>query len=181
MKVPSNPQKGYSIAAKISEILRFLKADRIVSVIGGKLMEGPNGKVLVIDKPAPKAPKANELLPFQWFKSTAGFIDYKPGILQGDSFSGSPQAVTITGDEIWYLYVEVNFNTTTGAVTSKDVYWSTSNLVSDYDAGVAYEFIAQVTIVGGVIDSGLSFNYNYGPISFIIAGGLNSKWEVYFI
>lgn len=50
MKIPSNPQKGYSIRAKNSEMLRFMRAERIVSVIGGKLKQSPNGKTIVIDE-----------------------------------------------------------------------------------------------------------------------------------
>lgn len=49
MNVPSNPKVGLSIAKKIEEILRYLKQERITGVVGGRLVQTPNGKSIVID------------------------------------------------------------------------------------------------------------------------------------
>jgi len=119
--------------------------------------------------------------PFQWYIRTPGTIHAAPGVFVGESFSGLSQAVTTTLDETWYLYGELEFNTTTGAVIAKDVYWSTDVLESDFDTGFGYISIATVTIIGGVIDTEFSFNSLYGPVRAIICGGINSKWEVVFI
>jgi hypothetical protein len=48
MKLPSNPLSGGSVVAKITEIISFIRASRITSVIGGQIRETPNGSVLVI-------------------------------------------------------------------------------------------------------------------------------------
>ena len=52
MKLPSNPLRGESIAAKVVEIINFMRASRITSVVGGQVRETPNGTVLIF-KPGP--------------------------------------------------------------------------------------------------------------------------------
>lgn len=46
MKLPSNPLKGDDVAAKIVEIINFIRASRVTSVVGGQVRETPNGTVL---------------------------------------------------------------------------------------------------------------------------------------
>jgi len=48
MKEPDQPKIGFSIAAKISELIRWIRSERIVSVIGGRIDQSPNGKTLVV-------------------------------------------------------------------------------------------------------------------------------------
>jgi len=50
MRPPELPKNGGSVLATVLAWMRFSKASRIVSVIGGQLKESPNGATLVIDR-----------------------------------------------------------------------------------------------------------------------------------
>lgn len=51
MKLPNLPKEGRSLAADFRDMVNFLRASRIIKVIGGKLRETPNGTTIEIDQP----------------------------------------------------------------------------------------------------------------------------------
>lgn len=48
MRLPTEPKKGESIAHKVSEIIRYLRASTVRSVVGGKLIGSASGQVIEI-------------------------------------------------------------------------------------------------------------------------------------
>ena len=48
MKFPSPPRQGESVAQSFRELLAWIRANNITSVIGGRLAESPSGKTLFI-------------------------------------------------------------------------------------------------------------------------------------
>lgn len=78
MRIPPEPQSGYSIAAKVAEIIHYLRGERLVSVIGGRLQESPNGKTLIIN--APKTTKAGgpSSIKLMWKVAKVGSTDAEP-------------------------------------------------------------------------------------------------------
>lgn len=64
MKLPSNPQKGRSVAADFERLLRWCKGNRIVNVVGGKLKHSASGTTIEIDGASPRRPGSGDLPPF---------------------------------------------------------------------------------------------------------------------
>jgi hypothetical protein len=48
MKLPSIPRRGEDIAAKVEQIINFIRASRVTSVVGGTIRETPNGSVITV-------------------------------------------------------------------------------------------------------------------------------------
>lgn len=69
MNIPTNPLKGEPVISKITEIIRFIRASRITSVVGGHLRETPNGTVLTI-KPGSGGGSSSASGPFLLSTST---------------------------------------------------------------------------------------------------------------
>ena len=64
MRPPSEPKKGESIRAKISEMIRYMRATTITSVSGGKLSQSSNGAVIEIPRGRSPMTSTDTLPPF---------------------------------------------------------------------------------------------------------------------
>ena len=79
-------------------------------------------------------------------------------------------------DGVHYLLAKVIINSTTGAITSSTVEWVTT--VPEDTATNYHLVIAEIELVGGIVDPTTSGQYTYGPISVVVGGGFTSKWAV---
>lgn len=84
-------------------------------------------------------------------------------------------------DGTWYLEAKVVIDATTGVVNQPSgvsVQWvsaETSDTATDY-----HYTLARVEVSSGNPDPGTIVQYNYGPILFQSAGGVDNKWIVVF-
>jgi hypothetical protein len=65
MKLPSYPQKGKPVEDTVRGLIDFVRASRIASFIGGRVVETANGTTLIADKPAGRRGGGSYRHPFQ--------------------------------------------------------------------------------------------------------------------
>lgn len=54
MKLPNQPKKGDSFMGWGFAVVRYLRAQRIVGISGGRIEEGPNGTKIIVDQAPPR-------------------------------------------------------------------------------------------------------------------------------
>ena len=112
-------------------------------------------------------------LPFQ-ITANASLLIATPGIIGETSISGAALEEASPADGTWHLVAKVVINSTTGEVTSEEVYWNASlptNTTTDFHVS-----IASVEITAGEVTD--SFQFNYGPIYVNVGGGATDIWSV---
>ena len=181
MKLPSEPRDGYTVASKIKEIIQYLRGERIVGIIGGRIDQSPNGKTIIIDYPSQHLPKRKRL-PFEIYytKDPTGINDYilsfAPGLIDATAISPIAQAADLM--ESWYLEAEIQYSDVTGVVYSRSISWvQTEGVNSDT---YSYHTLGVVEI-GATASENLAENYTYGPMTTISYGDVDDKWRIALI
>jgi hypothetical protein len=112
-------------------------------------------------------------LPFT-ISTTSTSLIASAGTINGDAHAEEINTTLTNGT--WYFRAKVVINSTTGAVTSTDVLWATTeaaNTTTDF-----YNTIGTVDIVSGVPDSTTIIQNTNGPMLLIIYGTPTDKWGV---
>lgn len=127
--------------------------------------------------PAPGAPSKGgavaSILPFQIsvtedsLKAAAGVLDMVtiPEIIESSPADGT-----------WYLEAKITIDSSSGAITGRDVEWSSS--ASSNTTTEFYSIIGNVTVSGGVPDASTIYQGNYGPLIAIPYGTPTDKWGI---
>jgi hypothetical protein len=121
----------------------------------------------------PEALTVAQALPFK-ISVTATSLVAAPGTVNGVTHDEEVNTTMTNGT--WYFRVKVVISSTTGAVSSTDVLWSTSE-ASDTST-TFYTTLAIVDIVSGVPDGSTISQFNYGPIMVLPYGTPTDKWGV---
>jgi hypothetical protein len=111
--------------------------------------------------------------PFQIYDTGTAFVS-RAGTFNG-SYGELTQAATTDGT--WRLYASLTINATTGAITTSSVAWYTS---AQTDTSTVYYHLIGTGVVSGSGTTRTVTNFNYGPISFLIRGGVTGDWTVSF-
>jgi len=111
--------------------------------------------------------------PFQIYDTGTAFVS-RAGTFNG-SYGELTQAATTDGT--WRLYASLTINATTGEITASSVAWYAS---AQTDTSTVYYHLIGTGVVSGSGTTRTVTNFNYGPISFLIRGGVTGDWTVSF-
>lgn len=166
--------KGRPVEQTVREIIDYLRAIRITGMVGGRVSETPNGTVLhVVPGKGGTTTTGGTTLPFA-VSVTAESLVAAAGTVDGDTHASEINTTMTNGT--WYFRAKVIINSTTGAISSTDVLWATSeaaNTSTDF-----YQTLAMVDIVDTVPDANTLLQLNYGPIEVLPYGTPTDKWGV---
>lgn len=177
MQLPPEPKRGYVIAEWVSQLLRWLRLDRITAVRGGRIEETPNGRIIVVDQvDIPKNYKT--LLPFTIYVSPTT-LNFTEGIFCEETIT--PIAETDPAEGLWHLQGVLTIDDTTGVKVSATVEWTQTEGVDS--STVFYTTIGTAYVNAGTPptpDPGNISQLQYGTIVGIIHGGISDVWDVTF-
>lgn len=121
----------------------------------------------------PEAATVTQVLLFK-VSVTATSLVAAPGPINGITHAEEVNTTMTNGT--WYFRAKAVINSTTGAISSTDVLWATSE-ASDTTTDF-YTTLATVDIIGGVPDGSTISQFNYGPITVLPYGTPTNKWGV---
>jgi len=110
-------------------------------------------------------------LPFQIYDTGTSFVS------RAGTFNGSHAELTqaATTDGTWRLYASLTINATTGDVTASGVAWYAS---AQTDSSTTFYHLIGTGVVSGSGTTRTVSNNNYGPLSYLIRGGVTGDWAV---
>jgi len=122
MKLPSEPKTGYSVAAKISELTRWMRGERIISVVGGTINESPNGKTIIVDTKPARESGASQLIPLYLLTAKpsylpepespppaiGGFVWVEWGSINNTLADNWREPLEVTSDQAIYADISLN-------------------------------------------------------------------------
>ena len=111
--------------------------------------------------------------PFEIYDTGAAFVS-RAGVFNGACDELTQAATT---DGTWRLYASLTINTTTGEITASSVAWYAS---AQTDTSTVYYHLIGTGVVSGGGTTRTVTNFNYGPIYFLIMGGVTGDWTVTF-
>lgn len=123
----------------------------------------------------PPTPKQRSFLPPFAVYTRGTTLVAAPGVINSTTIAEKTQTSPADGD--WFYEAVIQYNTTTGAVTSISTAWVTTETTSS--DGEYAESIGVITVASG--SPAIPFNYTYGPLTAFFYGGLTNKWEVTLI
>jgi hypothetical protein len=157
MRLPTPAKEGYSVAAKIDEIINYLRGERIISVIGGRLQQSGNGKTIIIDKAKPGRGGSGEDIDHMWKVTSAGQSDDETPIplvkVRGGALTvqGAPAPVadvaSMPAGTDGFVCLKVTRNSASRAYVSHEIQWHESAPTSI----AAYEYYILASIYDGKI------------------------------
>jgi len=109
--------------------------------------------------------------PFQIYDTGTAFVS------RAGTFNGSHGELTqsATTDGTWRLYASLTINATTGDVTASGVAWYAS---AQTDSSTTFYHLIGTGVVSGSGTTRTVSNNNYGPLSYLIRGGVTGDWAV---
>jgi hypothetical protein len=140
-----------------------------VTVYGPRVREPQK----TIELPSGKAQKTEAVLelPFQIYDTGTSFVS------RAGTFNGSYGELTqvATTDGTWRLYAKLTINETTGTTETSSVEWYAS---TQTDSPTTYYHLIGTGVVSGGGTTRTVTNSNYGPISYLVRGGVTNDWTV---
>lgn len=150
MKFPSLPRKGRKVEDDVTDIINYLRASRVINVVGGKLKMSPNGTTIDI-KPGKSTTgnrASSEVCPFGRIVTIPSGETTVPAILGGVVHCGDqnwyfePQEINTATDGSWIVYFSVALSVNQdddseillpGVITgTKPTVWSKTATPADY-------------------------------------------------
>lgn len=114
MKLPNQPKKGDSLIGWGVAVIRYLRSSRVRGISGGRIEEGPNGILIVVDPVPPRGrTAAGSTCPFGELVSMPEGSDYPRGIRGGviycgdQNFNVNPQGINEAVEGVFLVYIEL--------------------------------------------------------------------------